>query len=334
MNYAIMCFATLFCCVLQAQNKQIDSLKVILSSLNLKSKSLVSQASSEDTIKVNILNNLSKKLNTLGSYDSALLYANEAKTLALALGFKRGAAKAYNNIGIVYKYQANYPEALKNYLIVLTIWKDIGDKKGIAYANGNMGNIYSKQGNYTEALKNHFACLKIFEECNDKHGIANCFTNIGNVYYQQENYSESLKNYEAALKIQEEIGDKEGIAGSYNNIGEVYRNQNNLNEALKSQQAALKIHTDIETEVFWHTGGTQFDQIFSHNSSTSFVPPLYNYKPSLHCVYQVNNGVGTAGGGDQIQNTTRYLERKRKVIIIHISFQQDSLRMMHSEERL
>ena len=38
----------------------------------------------------------------------------------------------YNNIGVVYQYMGNYPEALKNYFAALKIFEEIGDKKGIA----------------------------------------------------------------------------------------------------------------------------------------------------------------------------------------------------------
>src|SRR5437870_2996703 len=71
-----------------AQNNQIDSL---LSRLEMEN---------QDTAKVNILNSIFSELNSIDEYDRAKKYANDALLLAHKIGFRKGEAKAYNNIGI------------------------------------------------------------------------------------------------------------------------------------------------------------------------------------------------------------------------------------------
>ncbi len=199
-------------------------------------------------------------ITNLGKYEKALSPLNDAlrlydQLLQITIGAEKTEnkskiftqkAKCYNNIGNIYYYQGNFPEALKNYLASLKIREEIGDKKGIADSYNNIGNIYVSQGNYPDGLKNHLACLKIKEEIGDKNGISVSYNSIGNVYFYQGNYPEALKNYLASLKIQEEIGDKHGIATSYYSIANIYIYQDNYPDALKNYLASLIIREKIE----------------------------------------------------------------------------------------
>ncbi len=158
---------------------------------------------------------------------------------------KKNVANLYNNIGVVYRKQGNYLQALKYHFISLKIKEEIKDKYGIASSYNNIGNIYLFQSNYKEALKMYFATLHIMEEIKDETGIASSYNNIGNTYENQGNYPDALKNYLVALKKYEKIGDREGVANLYGNIGVVYDHHGNHAEALKNYLASLKIEEEI-----------------------------------------------------------------------------------------
>ncbi len=162
------------------------------------------------------------------------------------IGYRKGIVSSYNNMGLIYESQGNYPEALKKHFASLKIKEEIKDKRGIAISYNNIGNIYWYQGNYPAALNNFLAALKLIEETGDKERIASSYNNIGNVYSSQNNYSEALNNYFVSLKIREEIKDKQGIGTSYNNIGAVYMKQHLYPEALKNYLASLKIKEEIK----------------------------------------------------------------------------------------
>ncbi|MBK9981044.1 MAG: tetratricopeptide repeat protein [Saprospiraceae bacterium] len=183
-----------------------------------------------------------------GDFLPALDYNKKALDIGLETNDKRNMAYAYNTIGVIYYNQSNYPEALKNYLASLKIKEEIGDKPGIANAYGNLGNIYSSQGNYPEALKSYTASLKMHEEIDNKYGIGDNYNNIGATYHDLRNYPEALKNYFLALQIRQEIKDVRGIADSYHAIGESYLSEGNYPEALKNQFAALKIQEEIDDQ--------------------------------------------------------------------------------------
>ncbi len=228
-----------------SQLNKIDSLLTLLKTDNL------------DTIKVQHLYNLSDESETVGNYEDGVIYGNKAIELAdqiiknsskndriqkVAQKYK---AKSYLNIGIIYKDQSDYTQALNNFLSSLKIMQDISDKKGIAYSLNNIASIYKYIGDIPTALKNYFASLKLLEELKDNRGVAASYDNIGVIYWNQSNYTEALKNHSAALKIREKIGDKKGVAASLTNIGNVYGEIGNYSTAQKNFFASLKLYEEI-----------------------------------------------------------------------------------------
>ena len=217
-----------------AQNKTIDSLLTLLKKDKL------------DTSKVIHLNNLTLQYQSMGIYDTALYYGNNAFQLAEKINFKNGIASSYNNIGIIYYEQGNYIRALENYFAALKIREETGDKNGIASSHNNIGAIYFYQNNYAKALENYFISLKIAQGRGSEKVIAASLNNIGNIYSDQRNYDKALENHFASLKISEAIGNKQGVASSYNNIGDVYRNKGQFEESLKYYFESLRICQDID----------------------------------------------------------------------------------------
>jgi len=224
----------LFASQTHAQSKNIDSLLTLL------------KTDKGDTAKAIHLNKLCWEHFLIGLYDEGLSYGKQGLALAQSLSFKKGMAAAYNNIGITYERQGNYPLALQNHFASLKIREAINDKNGIAVSYNNIGAVYQKQDNFAEALKNYLASLKIKQVINDKQGIAYSYNNIGLIYDLQGNYSLALQNYEAALKIIEQINDKKGIAGSYNNMALIYSEQGDYKQAIKNLLASLKIEEEID----------------------------------------------------------------------------------------
>ncbi len=135
---------------------------------------------------------------------------------------KQGMARTYNNIGIIYHNQSDYPQALAYYFKDLKIAEELGNKKSIAYSYNNIGLIYMKQSDYPQALDYYFKSIKIMEELSNKHAVATIYNNIGIFYANQSDYAQALAYYFKSLKIKEELGNKRGMAMSYTNIGSLY----------------------------------------------------------------------------------------------------------------
>ena len=65
----------------------------------------------------------------------------------------------------------------------------------------NIGMVYKGQGNYSEAINYYHHCLEIQEKVKGKGNIdtASTLKNIGIVYKSQGNYSEAIKYYQRCL---------------------------------------------------------------------------------------------------------------------------------------
>lgn len=152
-------------------------------------------------------------------------------------------ADILGKIGGINRHLGNYPEALKNYLSSLKIYRELGDKVDVVTAYWQIGNLYGFNGNYPEALESYFKMLKLTEELDDKNGVAIAYINIGFIYLRQEEYDKALEKFTNALEIFKDEGvDEGGIAKSYFNIGDVHRLRGNYVEALENHFAALEIY--------------------------------------------------------------------------------------------
>jgi len=218
---------------------------------NLNSDSLqkVLKSAKDDSVKVNALNALSNLYFQRSDYSKSLYCGKQAQSLAEKIGFKKGLADSYYNLGRYHKYQGNFSLSLKHQMEALAIRKKINDKKGIANSYNNIGVLSDAKGDYPEALKNYLTALKIQEEIGDKSGTANSYNNIGLIYDHMDNYPEALKNLNIALKIHKQIANKNGIASVYGNIGNIYSYQENYPEALKNFMTSLQIHRETNDKV-------------------------------------------------------------------------------------
>ncbi|MES2397083.1 MAG: tetratricopeptide repeat protein [Bacteroidota bacterium] len=216
-----------------AQNRNIDSLQLLLKKDNA------------DTNKVIHSNFLCREYAKIGLYDSAMYVSENALQLAQQLNFKKGIAKCYNNIGIVYSIKGNYPQAIDNFLKALKINEALKNKNGIAVLLGNIGNIYKTQDDYPKALYYYFKALKMTEELGDKASMANNLANLGVVSKSQGDYPKALNYYFKSLKINEELGNKNGIADILVNLGIVYDYKGEREEALNYYFKALKMNEEL-----------------------------------------------------------------------------------------
>jgi len=255
------------------QHPAIDSLQKVL------------KTQKEDTNKVKTLTAICDEKSDIGEYEKARKYADEALALSEKIGFKRGAAVAYNRIGRIYLLISDFPKALEYYQKGLTICEQVGIKSGMALNLQGIGLVYSfvsdfpkaleydqqaliineqlgyKEGvatnlsnigdvnlslsNYSKALEFNQKALNIYEQLGKKINISIALGKIGEVYEALSDYPKALEYFQKALLIAEESGNKNVITGLYNSIGHVYQKQDNNNEALKFVKKSLALALDI-----------------------------------------------------------------------------------------
>jgi two-component system, NarL family, sensor kinase len=194
---------------LSAQNKQIDSLKMILQS----------KPSAEETTKA--LVELCWEYRFINA-DTARQYGMKALELAQKNGFLEYEVQALHNIGITHEAQGNYAQALDVELKALKFRKEIGDDSKTANTLNNIGIIYDEQGGYKSALEYYHEARKIYERLNDEKKIAMVLVNMAIVLKSQGEYAKVIDYYREALSIYQRLNNEFGVAVCYANLGSVF----------------------------------------------------------------------------------------------------------------
>ncbi len=196
------------------------------------------RTSKQDTNKVILLYDLSREFFN-SDISRAEKYSNRALFLSEKLGFKKGIALSYNNLGIINYYKAIYSVALSYHDRSLELMSEIGDRKGMAGSHNNKGAVYTQQGDYSLAIEEYLSSLRILEEIGDVQGVGRSYNNIGLVYYLQGNYPEAKGYYSRALKILEGTKDENLIADILNNMGIIAFEDGEYDESLDYHMRSL-----------------------------------------------------------------------------------------------
>lgn len=222
-----------------AQNKKIDSLKIVL------------KTTKQDTTKLIALNDIAKE-SEKSQVDTSLAYYNKAKEFAEKIVVKYPKSskeyksamlylgKSINGIGLCFQLKGNYPKAIENYNLSLKIKEEIGDKKDIGMTLFYIGKTYKTLIDSRKAMDYFLKSLQVFELIKDKGGIMIITFEIASLFKDQGNIIKSIEFCNKSLKINEEIGDKEYNGQILNLLAVIYTMQGDLNLALNYFNKSLK----------------------------------------------------------------------------------------------
>ena len=170
-----------------AQNAEIDSLKLVLQNHKV-----------EDTIRVNLLNNLAFSLRKIDTTTAEVYLKKSAKILSV-LNFPKGKAKNMLINGIINASKTKYEEGFPLYEESLKLNKSIGFDKGISECYKEMGHFYYKRGDQQQAISHYKKALAISEKLNDKEEVFGVLNDVGWSYILIGDYDEAESIYKEAL---------------------------------------------------------------------------------------------------------------------------------------
>ncbi|RLD82324.1 MAG: hypothetical protein DRJ10_05185, partial [Bacteroidetes bacterium] len=218
---------------LKAQTTEIDSLE-----------NLLHKHKEKDTVRFKLLNDIGDALKKTDK-EKAIVYLQEANSLADELDYKKGIAKSFHLLGVCYFYMSDYNKALDYFQKTIEVSKKIGDKHQIGSSFNNIALVYQLWGNYDRAIGFTQKSLKLAEELENKEAVSRCLNNIGVLYHDQNDNLKALEYHQKALEIEIGRDNKEKIARSLNNIGIVYISQGNYSTALECFNKSLKIRQQL-----------------------------------------------------------------------------------------
>ena len=183
-----------------------------------------------DTLKVKLYENICWGY-LFSDPKTAQEYADKGIELANKIGYKKGLASIYSNLGILNDYHNNYSQAIENYDKALKIDIEEGNQKGEARIYNNLGIFYKNRGELDIAIEYFIKSLNIKEKVDDKKGISSTKLGIGNIYYNKKDYKTALSYYQESYFIDVEIDNQKGIGTSANNVGLAYYELNHFDSA-------------------------------------------------------------------------------------------------------
>jgi len=193
----------------------------------------------EDTVKVNILNELSYNYPYFNP-DAGLKYGFEGLELAKKLGWTKGMAAAYYSIGGNYANKADYANALEYEYKALKIYEQINDRPKQALLLQNLGVVYHTSGNQQKALEYDQKALDMYSVLNNREGVAAMYSNMANVYYSLDEKDKVLENNLKALHIYEDLNHARGVARLLGNIANFYAENGDFSKAMPYYFDALR----------------------------------------------------------------------------------------------
>ena len=306
----LTCFLNIF-----SQNKKVDSLK---SELKTHTK--------DDTIKVDLLNNLAF-MSFQSNLELTKLYMSKAEDLSNDLNYIKGKAKVlylkgilesrksnykksllffkrslnyyetiqdkegisviYNAFGITHFDQSQYEKAIISYKKALEIDAALGNEIGVITSLINIGNAYCEIGRYLKAISNYKKALKKSKTVNDEEGISYVNSNLALVYKAQGNYSKAIYYFYKGLDYDKKSRDTLGIAHKLNNLGDIYKSLGKYNKALDSHKKSLKLSLQKENKSLIAINNGNIGNIYKHKKE--YIKALRYYNTSLETSQEINS---------------------------------------------
>ncbi len=186
-----------------------------------------SNHATEDTIKVNLLNEISSNYKCIDKLKS-IEFATQAYHLSEKIDYNRGLINSSLLLGSGYNRLGEPVISKDFYFKAVDISRKINDQFMLAKTYNRLISYYGSIQDFNHASEYAFKAREIFEKTGHKHEISGVYINIAYVYAQQGNYKKAKAYNFKALNIANELNDFSLLALIYNNLGAVYSNIQNL----------------------------------------------------------------------------------------------------------
>ncbi len=131
--------------------------------------------------------------------DSALAYGQKGLDLARQLHFQRGVFEGYQQLGVCFGRQANYPKALDYFLKALPIAETLTDQSRLARLLQNIGVIHITQQEYAKSLPFFNRALTVYKQRSDQAGQIEVLFLIADTYVRLRQYDWGLALYKQCI---------------------------------------------------------------------------------------------------------------------------------------
>lgn len=221
------------------------------------------------------------------SYDTSLLMAIHAHTLALKLDDKELIARSLNMIGNAYYLMGDFSKSMDHYRQALTIREAMGDSNSIASSYNNIGAVYVQMKDHEQALYYLKKAKTIFEAMQDEARLFPIMNNIGALYNENAQYDTAYQYLTEAYEIAQRTQDEDNAAIALTNLGETALSMGLLQQSLDYQERALEISRRMGNKAMMATIYTNLGKTYLN--AENYHQALNAFQKSLELSRKVNS---------------------------------------------
>jgi tetratricopeptide (TPR) repeat protein len=209
-----------------AQKQKADSLERLLA------------AEKTDTGKVKRMWQLAGVINVYDP-ERALLLSQEALVLATRIKYTEGQSKSLGTMAYTYNIMGNYTRALELNLRRLKLEEKGDNPRDLAMSLLNIGIVYRYQEEYNEALKYYYRSDSVIMQNNIEEVKYYVYMNLGDVYDRLGKTDSAFNYFNKSLILSNNLKNDDYIGNSMTGLGHTYFKQGNAPFSLLYYSTAI-----------------------------------------------------------------------------------------------
>ena len=212
---------------LPAQKQKADSLLKLLS------------VEKTDTGKVNLMWEITGIMNMYDP-DKALVYVQQALTLATEIKYTEGESKTLGSLANTFRKLGNYSKSLEYNFRKLQLEEKRNNPKNLAFVLLNIGIVYRYQEEYQNALKYYYKSDSVINKYNLEEVKYYIYMNLGDVYDKLGQIDSSFSYFNKSLIVSTSLKNDDYIGNSMTGLGHTYLKMGNSEFSLLNYHSAIK----------------------------------------------------------------------------------------------
>ncbi|MBL7912581.1 MAG: tetratricopeptide repeat protein [Bacteroidia bacterium] len=181
--------------------------------------------------RLKIFSTISKTYRAKSLFDSALIFADSAKAIAVTNNLHDQFASVYDLQGLIQMRMGDYGAATEFFYKSIAAAEKEKDSAGICDGFDHLGTVSFYRHDYKTAIVNYKKALNFISQKKTMRRYISTLDNVGLGFSNLKKYDSALFYQQKAVKVIEQLNDSSFLAESYINIGSTLLNLKKFKEA-------------------------------------------------------------------------------------------------------
>lgn len=207
----------------------------------------LAEASNDDKLQCNALNNIGVIHGMVGRFDDALGYFLRSLKISREHEDLSSIAYTLNNIGMVHEHRQDWEQARSCFQESLEIKLQIDDRT-VGSSYNNLGNTYSALGDNETALRCFEKGLEWERQHGDQITLCRLLMNLGSLLTEQDAFERAIGFFEEAEKIGKKLDNRLLLSGAYGRLADLYERLGNYTMVVKYLRVKERVSRELYNE--------------------------------------------------------------------------------------